>query len=330
MMPEISLRTLADCEVMLTVDGMPALRRTSQTVEAEIRHHGRRYLLAMPLSEAIAQRLERSIAQLERLNSPALAPIRLLPDELQGQHPSGERLQESLILQELPGESLWNLFGTIAPTDLHRALEQLDEELARIDLAHNNLKSENICWTGERLVAIRPWHAVVGGSRELDRTALKALQPECDTELTLSDYEEPYQTTPYRWQGNNFEGLICFESDRGFGYMDAEHRIVIEPQYLWADDFHEGRAVVECASGMGVIDREGRFVIPPHYEMIEYRYVESVFRIRKQGLWATFDITGQQTSLFMEEAKMPQFTETINLITITTHNHGESKNPDYR
>ena len=310
MMPEISLHTLGDCEVMLTVGGLPALRRTSLTVEAEIRREGRRYLLAMPLSEAIAQRLERTIARIERLNSPALAPIRLLPDELQWQHPSGEGLRESLILQEIPGEPLWNLFDTIAPTDLCSALDRFDEEFSRIGLAHNNLKSENICWTGERLVAIRPWHAVVGGDRSQDRAALEALRPACETELILSDCEEPYHTTPYRWLGNNFEGLICFEAEQGFGYMDAEGRVVIEPQYLWADVFHEGRAVVECASGMGVIDREGRFVIPPHYAMIEYRHVESVFLVRKQELWATFDITGQQTSLFKEEAEMPQVAET--------------------
>ncbi|MBQ5904028.1 MAG: hypothetical protein IIW89_06805, partial [Alistipes sp.] len=103
-MPDLSLKRLKQCEVMLTSAGTPALSRTSQTIEAVIRMEGRHYLLALPLTEEITHRLERTVSQLERLHSPALAPISILADELQWQTEAGEPFTTSLLMQELPGE----------------------------------------------------------------------------------------------------------------------------------------------------------------------------------------------------------------------------------
>lgn len=321
LLPRHALRTLGECEVMLTVQGMPALHRTSMTIEAEIRLEGQLYLLAMPLTPAIGLRLERLVSKLERLHSPALAPIRMLPDELQWQDHEGRPLRSTLFLQPLRGESLWELFNTLPTERLRQALTELEEELRRLDVAHNNLKSENLRWTGQRIEAIRPWHAEVGGARRRDAEALAALMPDASeedeayTEGLLCDREEAYEAAPsgerLLWRGNEFEGLTAAETAAGFGYMDRDGVWVIEPRFRWADDFYEGRAVVECEGGMGLIDRTGRYVLPPIYEIVEYLVAESILRVRHGGLWATFDLTGAQTSPFEElEAHEKQLIET--------------------
>ncbi len=322
LLPQHALRTLGACEVMLTVQGMPALHRTSKTIEAEIRLDGQLYLLAMPLTPAIGLRLERLVSKLERLHSPALAPIRMLPDELQWQDHEGRPLHSTLFLQALRGESLWELFDTLSTERLRQALTELEEELRRSNVAHNNLKSENLRWTGQRIEAIRPWHAELGGAQRRDREALAALMPDASekdeaayTEGLLCDREEEYEAAPsgerLLWRGNEFEGLTAAETTTGFGYLDRNGVWVIEPRFRWADDFYEGRAVVECEGGMGLIDRTGRYVLPPTYEIVEYLVTESILRVRQGGLWATFDLTGAQTSPFEElEAHEKQLIET--------------------
>ena len=294
LLPELSLRTLGRCEVILDGRGMPALKRTSTTVEAEIRLEGVRYLLVLPLTEREAHRLERTISALSRLHHPALAPIRMLPDELHWHRPSGEPWSASLILQELRGESLWELFGEIEPDRLTEALRQLQAALEELNLTHNNLKSENLRWDGERLSVIRPWHARIGGDRNNDLARLQELMPSDMEEDMLSDCDAPYSANDpeTRWRGHEFEGLTCVESATGYGYQNRAGEWQIEPQYFWAEDFHEGRAVVETEEGMGLIDRTGHYIIPPRYEILEYDYYESLIHARKAGAWGTFDITG--------------------------------------
>ena len=296
--PDLSLKRLKQCEVMLTEAGTPALSCTSKTVEAVIRIDGRHYLLALPLTEEIAHRLERTVSQLERMHTPALAPIRILPDELQWQDTKGEPFTASLLLQELPGEPFGEHYELLDPATLNRAIEQLREELERLHLAHNNLKMENLRWVNGTLTAIRPWHTQLGGDRGLDDKMLDALRIDGEEIATLSDDECHYQTDSRFWTGHEFEGLTCFETEQGFGYRDAEGVTVIEPQFVWADDFYEGRAVVMTESGMGLINRTGGFVIPPENEIVEYLREESLIRVRRNGLWAMFDITGTQTSIF--------------------------------
>lgn len=304
-LPEIALRSLGACEVVLNGEGLPALRRTSMTLEAEILLDGRRYLLALPLTAQTARRMERSIAALERLRHPAWPALRLLPDELRWQDSHGNPMTATLILEELCGEPLEQVIREIEPTQLNRAIETLRRDLQQLEVAHNNLKIENLHWHANRLVPIRPWFATLGGDPRRDELALEALYDSNTSTSLLSDCEADYEADPQpgniRWMGHEFEGLICFETDDGYGYMDRNEQIVIEPHYLWAEDFHEGRAVVESKEGMGLIDRTGSYILPPEFEMVEYLYAESIVRASKAGLWATFDITGQQTSPFVAE-----------------------------
>lgn len=299
LLPEEHLLTLHDCEVMISLEGIPALHRTSTMVEAEIRRNGTHYLLAMPLNEHTAIEIEQRASALQRLRHRALASLRVLPDELRSFDLAGRPTYTTLYLQELAGESFEEVTVKLDPTSLNDALERLGNELAALPLAHNNLKAENLRWREDHLEVIRPWFAEVGGDITRDQQALAQLRRPTTEKLYLSDCEADYEASTTRdWCGHEFEGLICFHDEAGYGYMDRDEQVVIAPQFRWADDFHEGRAVVECEEGMGLINRTGDFVLPPRYEIVEYLYAESIVRVRKEGLWATFDITGEQIEPF--------------------------------
>lgn len=303
LMPEIYLRELTACEPLLRIDGNPALQRTSYTAEAELRLATKPFLVAMPLNEEAAHHLERSLKEITRLHVAALASIRLLPEELLWEDRAEGHHRTDLWLQELPGEPLTDRFTQLDDAEQLRAIDRLEESLKRARVAHNNLKEENLRWTGEELVAIRPWHATVGEDRSRDEAFFATWRASFATTLpTLSDCDEEYEAVSNRrWEGHEFEGLIAIETDTGFGFANPGGEIIIEPRYAWVGDFREGRAVVKEGEKMGVIDRTGSYIIEPHYEVVEYREAESRFWVRSEGLWAEFDYNGRQVSEFSDD-----------------------------
>lgn len=68
---------------------------------------------------------------------------------------------------------------------------------------------------------------------------------------------------PYTRYGNFREGLAKY-SDRGWGFIDREGRIVIPAKFYEAGDFSEGLAFVRSSEKLkfGYINREGALVIP--------------------------------------------------------------------
>ena len=302
--PADSFTTLQRAEVVCGSDGLPILRRTTRYVEAEITLDGARYLLSMPLSTAAAAQCERTLTALQRLNHPALAAVRWLPGEGRFFTPEGVVRTVNLVLQALPGAALEEAVFRLSSQELEEAIKQLKRDLEALNLAHNNLKAENLRWANGCLVPIRYFDATLGGASERDHHALEAIYTELagDDEHFVSDCDLPYDPIPkligHKWVGHEFEGLICVEDTEGFGYVDAANRYIITPRFSWADDFHEGRAVVQTEQGMGLIDREGRFVLPPIYEVVEYHAAETLIQARQGGLWARFDYMGRQLTPF--------------------------------
>lgn len=299
--PDLALRTLGEARAATGPDGMPRLTRTTRFAEAEIAWHDRRWLLSMPLSAAATADLERTVSRIRKLNTPWLTPYRLLPDELRWTDPTDRERFCDLVLQQLPegipfGEALYQ-----EPADrLLAALDALQEGLRELDFAHNNLRADNLLWTGGRFVPLR-YHDARFGMPERDAAAFEALRREIADHadpMRVSDaagtYEAADRWPGHLWSSHAFEGLVCVEDAGGYGFVDTENRVVIPAQFLWAGDFHEGRAEVETANGMGLIDRTGRYVLPPEYEIVSYDAAESTVRVRQHGLWATFDILGRR------------------------------------
>jgi hypothetical protein len=57
--------------------------------------------------------------------------------------------------------------------------------------------------------------------------------------------------------GDASEGMVRFERDGRWGYLDTTGKVVIEPRFPWAEDFHEGRAFVQV--GGEPLDYNGRW-----------------------------------------------------------------------
>jgi hypothetical protein len=78
----------------------------------------------------------------------------------------------------------------------------------------------------------------------------------------------------YLWMGGRFsDGMARTQTPTQerpghccrFGYINAEGRVVVEPQYWEAKDFSEGLAAVLIGDRWGYIDREGRTALGPKW-----------------------------------------------------------------
>lgn len=314
--PDLSFRTLRDARAVTDDRGLPRLMRTTRFAEAEIEWRGARWLVALPLSPAAWCTVERPLLQLGHLSSEWLAECRMLCDELLWTAADGSAQCTDLVLQRLPaGCSLDEALGRESGARLLDALDALQRELRRLNISHGNLRTSNLRWTGTRFVPIR-YYDVRLGAPERDDEAFEALRDEVRRRCgwsggaecaAVSDVEAPYGAAErwpgHRWTSHLFEGLVCVEDEAGYGYVDAQNRVVIPAQFLWAGDFREGRAEVQTAEGMGLIDREGNYVIAPEYEIVAYVAAESIVKVRQNGRWALFDYLGRRITPFVDDGQ---------------------------
>lgn len=303
--PDLSLRTLTEARAVTEAGGLPRLMRTTRFVEAEITWRDSQWLLSMPLSPGALFAVERPASQLKRLNTDWLTEYRILPGELRWTDAAGCAQSCDLVLQHLPAGRPFSKVLYEKPTDeLLAALDALQSALRELNFTHNNLRGDNLLWTGGRFIPLRYHHASFNtpGGDDAAFEALREQVRQCADPMCVSDVTASYtplrRLTGHIRTGNVFEGLICVEDAGGFGYVDTDNNPVIPAQFDWAGDFREGRAEVETPTGMGLIDRQGCYVIPPEYEIVKYDPVESVVYVRKNGLWAEFDYLGRQTSEF--------------------------------
>lgn len=303
--PDISLATLSDARPEIGTNGLPQLTRLTRFAEAEITWRGERWLLSMPLSPGALFAIERTASQLRRLNTPWLASYRILPGELLWTDDAGCAQKCDLVLQHLPaGIPFSEVIHEKSTDQLLAGLDALQSALRELGFTHNNLRSDNLRWSDGRLIPLR-YHDAHLGEAGGDDAAFEALREEVRQRadpMRVSDVEASYsplrRLTGHLRTGNVHEGLIWVQDEDGFGYVDTDNNPVIPAQFDWASDFHEGRAEVETATGMGLIDRQGCYVIPPDYEIVNYKPVESVVYVRKNGLWAEFDYLGRQLTEF--------------------------------
>lgn len=309
--PDLSLRTLTDARAMTEPNGLPRLVRTTRFAEALIEWHERRWLLSMPLTASALPRIERTVGAIKRLTSEWLVPYRILPGELMWQDPVGEMQRCDLLLQLLPeGRDFADALLFEDKPTLRAALDALEAELVRLAFSHNNLKAENLRWSGGKLIPVRYHDAQIGAGPDADAADFEILRRLIDRaagpQQTVSDVEAPYdpvrRLAGHLWTSSIHEGMILVQDENGcYGYVDTDNNPVIASQYKWAGDFHEGRAEVETDAGMGLIDRQGRYVIEPRYEIIEYDYEKSLVYVRSDGRWALFDYLGRRLTEFGEQ-----------------------------
>lgn len=80
-----------------------------------------------------------------------------------------------------------------------------------------------------------------------------------------------------------------------FGYVDAENRFVIAPQFDYAMRFEGDYAVVSKGNRYGYIDRQGKLVLKTKYYKVG-GYSEGYFRVqeKKGGPWTFLNVEGKR------------------------------------
>ncbi len=90
------------------------------------------------------------------------------------------------------------------------------------------------------------------------------------------------------------EGRAMIEEPTGWGFVDADNRIVVAPYYRYITNFSEGRAVVQSERGWGLIDLNGVEIIPSIYESIGYNVATGISSVRQGDRWGYFSYMGEQ------------------------------------
>ena len=277
--------------------------RSTHFAEVEIEWQDESWLLLMPLNSHAMRRLERFSPKRLHLSSEIIPHILILKDEMlcecaAGQHRCDivlEKLPKALVLKDA-------IASLSSPSEAHEiisSIETLEEELKLLGVSHNNLCVDNLRLSSDnKLYPIRWYYATTDNAGDRDTLkALKELVLEQTQSMELHDKCASYSTPPleathYKDFRLLHEGLLAFETEEGWGFMDAERRVIIEPQYLWVNDFREGRAEVQTPQGMGLIDKEGRSIIPARYEIVDYNHLSGNTEVCYNGEWALFDYQG--------------------------------------
>lgn len=294
-------------------DGEPILRSTL-FAEARVECDGERLIVGMPLAALSLRRVERLLPLKRHLVSVVVPQISILRDEMECAAGRSDILCE-VLPDALPlSDAVAQVASTAEAEAIVRALEALQVELQRVDLSHNNLREENILIDSSgRLYPIRWYYATEGaGGDDEAFDKMRAKVARSVESMELHDVAAAYNATP-RLEGHLsvrplHEGLAAVEDELGWGFVDCENRVVIEPKYLWVSNFREGRAEVQTAEGMGLVDRTGAYVVEPKYEIVEFDERRGCVMVHNDGEWQVLDYDGGAThsvsSIFPPRKKM--------------------------
>ncbi len=307
--PAAHLLTLSHAEVVRDQCHDPAVWRTTNFAEAEVRVDNKKYIIGMPLNEEAHIHFLRKVALMKRFNSKFLTHSDVLIDEMKFKNRRGEVLSTDLLLHEIPeGCTLYEFAEYASRTKVLDAITRLEDEFKRLGLVHNNLTPHNVIIDEQyNIYAIR-YHYIELATEDKDcgeefaslRTWVESTvnidQEDGDdgVSVAVSPRLSPTLFSGYNHVSNPFEELVCVADDKGYMYVSCDNKVIIDGRFKWASDFHEGRAEVELNSGMGLIDKQGNYIIPPTFDIVDYNVDCGLSRVRKGSQWALFDYMGEQ------------------------------------
>lgn len=282
-----------------------SVRRSTYFAEAEVECGGEHYLVYMPLTLSSLKRAERLIPLHRHLITSYVPRLEILRSEMHYADSVGREATCDVLREPLPvGEPFSDALAAVADANdaqrLVKAINELQGALLCADLSHNAVREENIILTDKGEARLVRWYYATEGAGG-DDEAFDAL---CEKILLKANAvvrdAEPlsYNTSPsldnHLYVRTLREGLAAIEEPTGWGFVNSENLVVIEPVFRWVGDFYEGRAEVESESGMGVINREGEFVIPPLYDSVEYDYRSGCTRAWIGEEYLLFDYEGNR------------------------------------
>ena len=278
------------------------LTNSKYYAECEVRHYGKRLMLYAPITRYSMDMATRAMGVLPK-KSRCIGSLTLYANDMLCTGVGNRRC--SVLSEHLPeGTLLSEALYTFTRSHLLQGLEQLERELAEIDMSVNNMHPDNIIV--DRNYAwhvIRHYYASHGAGNDVEAFCkLRELIDRCsladiDDTLVAEDYapygchKDEHGHTVYEMS----EGLRRFTSNMGTGFKDDSGNIVIEECYQSATDFMEDRSIVQTFDyKMGIIDRSGNYILEPIYHSIDFNLDNGISRVVNKGQYALFDYFGTQ------------------------------------
>lgn len=279
--------------------------RSKYFAESRINLSGQPVLISIPLTATALKYVEK-ILPLKLFVTTSIVPrLMLLRDEMDYIDAVGESRTVDVLLEPICEGVTMNQALVEAESDpkmaaiLDVAINRLEEQLKSANISHNNLKEINLILdNNNNLRPIRWYYATKGAGG--DRDAIAALRKKIASlrcEDIICDSRSSYlvamcDLTAFRNTLAFSEGLIAVETEKGWGYINCDGDIVIQPQYNWVSQFCESRAEVETICGMGLIDKSGSYIIPPDYCIVDYNPITGHSLVNNGAAWAEFDYSG--------------------------------------
>ena len=299
-MPRSHFSTLAQ---LVRLDG--GVARSTYFAEAKVMCGGCNMMIYMPLASVSLRRVERFVPLKRNLASAVVPRLTILREEMRWVDAMGREQMCDILCEPLPdGFPLADAMATIADEEeaaqLIEALDELQARLLHAGVSHNNIREENIFIDKDYHLHLVRWYYATDGAGG-DDEAFAALRTKIASHLETMTLREPdfdYYSAATPLTGHlsvRFmrEGLAAVEDETGWGFVDSENNIVVEPKYEWVSDFCEGRAEVQTEQGMGLIDRHGEYVIPPCYKIVEYDVVSGCSQVLGDEGWFTLNYEGE-------------------------------------
>lgn len=286
---------------MRPMDG--SILRSTYFAETKVECGGDKMLIYMPLSAVSLRRAERFIPLKRNLVESVVPRLTILREEMCVVDSMGRKTRCDILCEPLPeglpfADAVASIASEAEAESLLEALAELQSRLMQADVSHNNISEENIFLSRDNHLSLVRWYyatAGAGGDEEAFATLRERIISKYNATLREPDADS-YDVIP-KLEGHlsvrfMHEGLAAVEDATGWGFVDSDNHIVVEPKYEWISDFREGRAEVQCAEGMGLIDKRGEYIIPPCYEIVEYDVVSGNSQAFGAEGWVTFDYDG--------------------------------------
>ena len=282
--PELMFKRLKHIKPAMS-GGKPALSRTYHAAECRVTLDGKEYMLYMPFSPDMVDKIEDLESRIHGIAAKFIIPQTILRNEINFIGFFGEEISYDVILQELPeGITLKEAMRKYSAVNIHYIITKLRNDMQKFYFTHGNLNLTNIM-VGRNceVYLLRYWYSEFGTDCQDNFSKLEGL---VDTHYPMLH--------PIAPMGKHYDTLFQRRFQDGhIGWADQDGEYIIPPIYSWASEFTDGIAIVAIDDKMGAIDTLGHTVVPIEYNDIEYNSESGIFTANKAGKRYLLDHNGR-------------------------------------
>lgn len=220
-----------------------------------------------------------------------ITPQIFLENEMLVLDDSGRAMWVDVLLQRVPDGVRLDRLKEF-PQRLREGLDGLRKWLSENNFFHGNIKPSNVYILPDGTPVLTDYTRGSRQKNDADLRAIDSLIELLDTG-TLKTAMAPQR---YCDISEMCDGLMRARDGKEWVYLDKTGSQAFEGRFLSAGDFAEGRAVVEISSGFGLINVDGNIVIDPNFDDLEWDDVSNMAIVTRDGLSGLFDRAGQQVT----------------------------------